>query len=62
VKCKTAKPRDIHDLLKLHIEALGRLSDLIEICTKKRDAGKLNVAQQTFVRAQRVLDEIRELE
>jgi hypothetical protein len=54
-----ATPPGIHDLLT---QAWFRLTELIEVCAKQRDAGKLKVDQQSLVRAQRVLDEIAILE
>jgi hypothetical protein len=53
---------DIHDLLKLHIDAWGRLAELIDVCTKQRDAGHLKVARRTFVQIERLLDEVTALE
>jgi hypothetical protein len=61
-KSETANPPDIHELLKLHLEAWGRLAELIGICTTQRDAGNLKVGQRTFVHVQRLLDEVRALE
>jgi hypothetical protein len=59
---REGKNSDIHDLLILHVEAWGRLSELIDICSKHRDAGNLKVAQQTFCHARRLLDEVNALE
>ena len=58
----TAKKRDIHDLLKIHIGSWGRLSELIQLCVKQRDAGDLNIALETFQHAERLRDEITALE
>jgi hypothetical protein len=55
----TATPPSIHDLLT---QARFRLTELIEVCAKQRDAGELKGHQQSLVRAQRVLDEIAILE
>ncbi len=57
-----AKDRDIHDLLKIHINSWGRLADLIHLCIKHRDAGDLKIARQTFQHAERLRDEITALE
>jgi hypothetical protein len=56
------KQPDVHDLLKLHIESWGRLSELIQLCVKQRDAGDLSIARQTFLHAERLRDEITALE
>jgi hypothetical protein len=58
----TGKDSDIHDLLKLHLEAWGRLAELIGICTKQRDAGNLKVVDKAFRHVRRLLDEINALE
>jgi hypothetical protein len=61
-KKSAAKRSDIYDLLKLHIESWGRLSDLIHLCMKQRDAGDLKIARKTFQHAERLRDEITALE
>jgi hypothetical protein len=61
-KKRAAKIHDIHDLLKLHIESWGRLSDLIEVCARQRDAGNLTVARKTFQKAEQLRAEIAALE
>jgi hypothetical protein len=62
VKDSAAKPSDIHDLLKIQIESWGRLSELIQLCVKQRDAGDLNISHETFQHAERLRDEITALE
>jgi hypothetical protein len=62
VEESAAKPRDIHDLLKIHIASWGRLSELIQVCIKQRDAGDLKIAHETFQHAERLRDEITALE
>jgi hypothetical protein len=61
-KQSPAKTRDIHDLLKIHIASWGRLSELIQVCIRQRDAGDLKIAQETFQHAERLRDEITALE
>jgi len=51
-KKRAAKKRDIHDLLKIHIESWGRLLELIQLCVKQRDAGDLKIARKTFEQAE----------
>jgi hypothetical protein len=55
----TVEKKELHELL---VDAWVRLAELIEVCAKQREQGNLKVDQQTFVRAQRVLDEIAALE
>jgi hypothetical protein len=62
VVLKRKKPHGIYDLLKLHIDAWGRLAELIDVCTKQRDAGNLKVARETFVQIERLLAEVTALE
>ena len=45
---------DIHDLLKLHIDSRGRLSDLIQLSVKQRGAGDLEISRETFQHAEHV--------
>lgn len=59
---KGRKGPEIHDLLRLHIDTWSRLAELIEICTKRRDAGDLKVTRETFTHAQRLRDEVAALE
>jgi hypothetical protein len=61
-KKRAAKSRDTHDLLRIHIESWGRLSELIKLCVKQRDAGGLKIARKTFEHAERLRDEITALE
>jgi len=61
-KKSAAKTHDIHDLLKLHIESWGRLSELIHLCTKQRDAGDLKITSETFKHAEHLRAEITALE
>jgi hypothetical protein len=62
VKESAARTRDIYDLLKLHIESWGRLSDLIHLCMKQRDAGDLKIARKTFEQAEQLRAQIAALE
>jgi len=61
-KGAATRERDIHDLLTLHIDAWGRLAELIDVCTKQRDAGNLKVARRPFVQIERLRDEVTALE
>jgi hypothetical protein len=61
-KKRAAKIRDIHDLLKIHIESCGRLYELIHLCMKQRDAGDLKIALKTFEQAEHLRAEIAALQ
>jgi hypothetical protein len=61
-KVKLTKPRDLHGLVKLHVEAWSRLNKLIDLCTKQRDAGNMKLARETFAQVERLLAEITALE
>jgi len=61
-KKRGKKDRDIHDLLKIHIESWGRLLELIQLCVKQRDAGDLKIARKTFEQAEQLRAEIAALE
>jgi hypothetical protein len=61
-KKHAAEPRDIHDLLKLHIESWGRLSEMIRLCVRQRDAGDLKITRKTFEQAKQLHAEIAALQ
>jgi hypothetical protein len=61
-KLHGGKDLDIDALLKLHLDAWGRLAELIGICTQQRNAGNLKVVPEAFAHARRLLDEIHALE
>jgi hypothetical protein len=56
------EPRNLSELMGLLTHSNGRVAELIDICSKQRDVGKLSVVEGTLVHAQRLLEDIRALE
>jgi hypothetical protein len=59
VQRKTPATGEFQELL---IDAWVRLAELIDVCAKQQEVGSLRLGQETFVRAQRLLDELTALE